>query len=101
MAKKQAGSKRNQRVRSPHRGVTIKFRNVRGYELWLARWKDPLTGKFKEVSLTGLGRTTAESRREWAIYKSNEIVGQRAALNPYLAWSAGVPGFDTWAWTAL
>lgn len=80
MAKKKEEGKRKQRVRSPHRGVVIKFRNVRGYEIWLARWKDPLTGKFKEVSLTGLGRTTAESRREWAINKSNELTSQRAAL---------------------
>lgn len=80
MAKKKADGKPKGRVRSPHRGVTIKFRNIRGYEVWIARWKDPLTGKFKEVSLTGLGRTTAETRREWAINKSNEIVAQRAAL---------------------
>ncbi len=80
MATKQEDGKRRQRVRSPHRGVVIKFRTVRGYELWLARWKDPLTQRSKEVSLTGLGRTTAESRREWAINKSEELSAQRAAL---------------------
>lgn len=78
--KKKADGNRRQRVRSPHRGVKLKFRNIRGYEVWIARWRDPFTSKFKEVSLTGLGRTTAESRREWAMNKSNELVAQRAAL---------------------
>ncbi|HRK34639.1 MAG TPA: tyrosine-type recombinase/integrase [Candidatus Hydrogenedentes bacterium] len=73
-------AKRKQRIRSPHPGVKLKLRERTKGDVWLARWVDPDTGKERDVSLTALGLTTEESRRIWAIEKSESLRARRAAL---------------------
>lgn len=77
---KDNGRKKKQRIRSPHPGVKVLRRERASRVIYLARWTDPDTGRPKEVSLTKLKRTTAESRKQWAINKSNSIAERRAAL---------------------
>lgn len=72
--------KRKQRIRSPHPGVKLKLRKRANGDVWLARWVDPDTGKEKDISLTHLGKTTEESRRDWAIDKSESLRARMAAI---------------------
>jgi integrase len=48
--------------------------------VYLARWRDPRTGRERELSLLPLGLATQEARRSWAIQKSRTLAGERAAL---------------------
>lgn len=73
-------AKRKQRIRSPHPGVKLKLRKRAKGEVWLARWVDPDTGRQKDISLTLLGKTTEESRRDWAIDKSESLRARMAAI---------------------
>lgn len=72
------GKKR--RAHSPHRGVKLLRRDRADGEVWLGRWTDPDTGKPREVSLTKLGYTTHEVRRDWAVRKSKALAKRRAEL---------------------
>jgi integrase len=40
---------------------------------WVARWRDPLSGKTQQQSLGGLGITSAPARREWAVRKREAL----------------------------
>ncbi len=57
-----------------HPGVKL-LRRIRGRgEVWLARWRDPDTGRSKEVSLDQLGLTSEDARRGWCVLKSRAIL---------------------------
>lgn len=72
---------RKRRTRTPHRGVKIKARARPGGDVaYLARWRDPLTGRAVDLSLTRLGLTTEEARRDWAIRKSKGLAREAAAI---------------------
>jgi hypothetical protein len=65
--------KRKRRVRSPHPGVKIVRRRRKAGDVWLARWNDAMSGRQCEQSLTRLGLTTAETRKDWAAKKAQEL----------------------------
>ncbi len=68
------------RIRPSHPGVKL-LRRIRGRgDVWLARWRDPDTGRSKEVSLDRLGLTTEDARRGWCVVKSRAILQRRAEL---------------------
>ena len=73
---------KKRRTKTAHPGVKLKKRQRANGTVWLARWRDPITQREKEVSLTALDLTTAEQRRTWAIKKSEEIVALRRSLGP-------------------
>ncbi|MGE0708410.1 MAG: tyrosine-type recombinase/integrase [Planctomycetota bacterium] len=75
-----AKRRRKRRTRTEHTGVKLLQRERASGTVWLARWTDPDTGKAKEASLTALGRTTHEARREWAIKRSQTLAARRAAI---------------------
>lgn len=80
------GAKRTKRaprrIRSPHPGVKIKRRHwdETGRTIYYARWRDPDSRRLNDTNLTSLGRTTIETRRDWAIEKSRSLAARRAAL---------------------
>jgi hypothetical protein len=68
------------RARPTHPRVKL-LRRTRGCGwVWLARWRDPDTGRSKEVSLDRLGLTTESARRGWCAVKSRSILQRRADL---------------------
>ncbi len=68
------------RIRPSHPGVKL-LRRIRGRgDVWLARWRDPDSGRSKEVSLDRLGLTTEIARRGWCAAKSRTILQRRAEL---------------------
>ena len=73
---------KTRRTKTAHEGVKYRLRTRadNGQQFWLARWKDPDTGRRCEASLTALGLTTAEARREWAVRKSEQLRQRSAAL---------------------
>lgn len=75
------GRKKKRRTRTQHPGVKILLRKRAGVEeIYVARWKDPDTGRSAQVSLTALDKTTAEARRDWCIDKSNTLRARKAAI---------------------
>ncbi len=64
-------------ARHPRR-QTQRMKRTTG-ETWVARFTDPDTRREKQESLTALGKTDEDSRRAWAIQKS-ETARPRAAL---------------------
>lgn len=80
-AEKKAKRQRKRRTRTDHRGVTIFKATLRsGTTIYKAKWIDPDTKKFREVSFEKLGITSEPARREWAIRKSEELFGRSQAL---------------------
>lgn len=76
---------RKRRSHTQHRGVKLKTRERNGSIIHLARWQDPATGKWREVSLTALEKTTDESRTTWAKQKAKWLAEERARI------AAGIP----------
>ena len=73
---------RKRRYRSPHPGVKIRKRywtktKVTSYS---AIFTDPDTGRQHSVSLTELGLSNEEQRKQWAIKKSREIQRRKEEL---------------------
>ncbi len=67
--------------RNPHPGVQIKKRTWKsGLSTFIARFTEPDSGLVQELSLTKLGLTTPEARRDWAIVKSRAILVRLAQL---------------------
>jgi integrase len=48
--------------------------------VWVARWRDALTGAETQQSLDALGLSTIEARRAWAIDKASSLKSTRAAV---------------------
>lgn len=71
---------RKRRAFTAHSGVRIKKRVRDGKTFWLARFRDPDTGRERDESLTALELTTAEARRAWAINKATELEARRKKL---------------------
>lgn len=71
---------RKRRIRTAHPGVKLKRMKRTTSETWVARFIDPDTGRETQTSLTALGKTDEESRRAWAIEKSQNLRGRKAAL---------------------
>jgi integrase len=76
------GEKAKRRVRSSHRGVVLRERAWKGggRVTYFARWRDPETRRVVDTNLTKLGRTSEDSRRQWAVAKSRTILARAAAL---------------------
>ena len=68
------------KVRTRHPGVKLLRRERGNGGVWLARWRDPDTGRSKELSLGRLGLTTEDARRDWCVAKSRAILQRRAEL---------------------
>lgn len=71
------------RTRTAHPGVKLlEVARRSGSEAtsWVARFRDPDTGRASQVSLDALGLSTAEARRAWAIDKAQALAERRAAL---------------------
>lgn len=80
---KKRGKRRSRRTRTAHPGVKVlevARRSSSEATSWVARFRDPDTGRSAQVSLDALGLTTAESRRTWAIRKAQALGQRRAAL---------------------
>ncbi len=76
--------KRRQRTKgtSPHPGVVLRSRTwVSGATTWFARWRDGLTRREHDTSLTALGLTNEAGRRAWAIAKSADLARERQAVS--------------------
>lgn len=76
---------RKRRTRTAHPGVKLlrkvhTLRDGTAVEAWHARYVNPETGKVEQVSLTALDKTTDESRRAWAIEKSESLRERKAAV---------------------
>lgn len=70
-------AKRKQRIRSPHPGVYLKRRKLKGRVSWRARYFDP--DKRKEVyeTLDAASYASVEARVDWAKKKSKELARRR------------------------
>lgn len=80
------GRPKKRRARTSHVGIKlVKRRWSSGTESWLARYRDPDTGKPAEVSLTALGKHSEQARRKWAIDKSNWLASRRAEIKSGIA----------------
>ena len=79
--------KRKRRGRTQHHGVWIKPRERNGRLDYIARWRDPATGREREVWLTGkeLQLTTGEARTAWCVNKAAALAEERARI------AAGLP----------
>lgn len=80
---KRTKTKRKARARgtSRHPGVILRPRSrPGGAEIWLARWRDPITEKFVEMSLSAQKVTNEYGRRTWAVAKAKELAQERQAL---------------------
>ncbi len=71
---------RKRRIRTAHPGVKLKRMKRTTGETWVARFTDPDTRREKQESLTALGKTDEDSRRAWAIQKSETLRARAAAL---------------------
>lgn len=73
---------RKRRFRSPHPGVKIRKRDwpKTGLTSYSAIFTDPDTGRQHSVSLTELGLSNEEQRKQWAIKKSREIQRRKEEL---------------------
>jgi integrase len=60
--------------------VKVLQRRIGETLIHLARWTDPRSGRARELSLSSLGLSTEEARRDWAIRKSRSLDSERAAL---------------------
>lgn len=79
MARK-PGRPKKRRSSTQHPGVKILARVLpSGSEVFIGRYRDPVTGAVKQESLTALGKTTAEARRDWAIDKYKYILRVKEA----------------------
>lgn len=67
-------------MRTRHPGVRLLRRERGNGGVWLARWRDPDTGRAREISLNRLGLTNEDSRRGWCVVKSRAILQRRAVL---------------------
>ena len=82
----EAGRRKRRRTRTDHRGVKIIERKA--YGTWTARWKDPDTEKWADISLTRLGLTTDAARRAWSIASGDtraRAVDLQMAVDAFLA----------------
>lgn len=61
-----------------HRGVRLLNLETHG---WVARWRDPLTGKTQQASMGALGITSAPTRREWAVRKREALAELARAVS--------------------
>lgn len=77
MGRKAKGKKR--RAFTQHPGVKIIRRERGAGEVYLGRWRDPATGKWREQSLTNLGHTSHDQRVAWAVDKARELAELRPA----------------------
>lgn len=78
-----ATKKRRRRTKVAHEGVKIieqAHRSGSERSSWVARWRDPDSGRQVQASLDALGLRTAEARRAWAITKSQSLAKRRADL---------------------
>lgn len=71
---------RKRRIRTAHPGVKLKRMRRKKGETWVARFVDTDTGREKQESLTALGLTDEDTRRAWAIQKSENLRARAAAL---------------------
>jgi len=73
---------KRRRTRTDHPGVKLKrVRHRSGVESWVARWRDPDSGREAQQSMEAVGRTNAEARRAWAIDKARELTRRKDALS--------------------
>lgn len=74
-------ARRARRNRTAHRGVKLKEITYRsGATGWVARYRDPDTGKERQESLDQYGVTSEAARRQWATDKFDEIARRRGDL---------------------
>lgn len=74
--------KKTRRTKTAHPGVTLKKRKLKsGVVFHFARYKDPDSGKFKDITLSSTAFPTKEARRQWAIRKSQQIAKRRADID--------------------
>lgn len=71
---------RKRRFRTAHPGVKLLRMQRTTGETWVARYTDPDTRRDTQTSLTALSLTTDESRRAWAITKSESLRKREAAI---------------------
>ncbi|MCQ3950061.1 MAG: hypothetical protein DPW14_09595 [Planctomycetes bacterium] len=67
------GRPRKRRHVTPHRGVKILQRHYTTGVFWFARWRDPITGKPREMSLDKEKCTSSKARVAWAKNKAAEL----------------------------
>lgn len=78
-----AKRRRKRRTKVEHAGVKlleVSHRSGSDQTSWVARWKDPDSGAWCQVSLDGLGYTTDEGRRSWAVSKAQALTKRRQEL---------------------
>ena len=69
------------------RGVKLLNLETHG---WVARWRDPIGGKVRQLSLEPLGIRTAQERQRWAVKKAEALRNLRADIAAGGATSARV-----------
>ena len=73
---------KKRRTRTDHPRVKLrKVTHRSGAESWVARWRDPDSGREAQQSMEAVGRTTTEGRRAWAIDKAKELARRADALS--------------------
>lgn len=72
--------KRKRRTHTAHPGVKLKKLTGAKGDRWVARFRDPDTGRETQWSLNALDKTTDEARRMWAIEKSQSLRAHKAAV---------------------
>lgn len=57
----------------------LQDRRADGTLVWIGRWKDPASGRRRELNLTAAGLTTAPARTRWKEAKAEELAAFRRA----------------------
>lgn len=65
--------------RSKTPGVRLIARQRANGVTWYGRWRDPITGEWRDLNLTAQGLTTDELRARWRRRKTEELVDARRA----------------------
>src|SRR5690606_11016571 len=65
--------------RSKTPGVRLIARQRASGVTWYGRWRDPVTGKWRDLNLTAQGLTTDELRARWRRRKTEELLDARRA----------------------
>lgn len=65
------------RSRTP--GVRLIARQRASGVTWYGRWRDPVTGEWRDLNLTAQGLTTEELRARWCRRKAEELLDARRA----------------------